>query len=137
MSVYEAGDEVTQLPCKHHYHLDCVTAWLKDNSSCPICRHEMPKAAKDEAVPAQAEDIEGPGFLPAFPEEGPWTCPGCETANAEINPGAACMGCGVLMNTWNFIRANTSQFRLTASVINYFQAMRQQDKGVAAEGAGR
>ncbi|KAB5514966.1 hypothetical protein GE09DRAFT_1161704 [Coniochaeta sp. 2T2.1] len=32
------GDEVTVLPCKHWFHGDCVTLWLKEHNTCPICR---------------------------------------------------------------------------------------------------
>lgn len=32
------GDEVSVLPCKHWYHGDCVTLWLKEHNTCPICR---------------------------------------------------------------------------------------------------
>lgn len=32
------GQEVTVLPCKHWFHGDCVTAWLKEHDTCPHCR---------------------------------------------------------------------------------------------------
>ncbi|KUI62693.1 hypothetical protein VP1G_09804 [Cytospora mali] len=32
------GDEVTVLPCKHWFHGDCVTLWLKEHNTCPVCR---------------------------------------------------------------------------------------------------
>eukprot|EP00494_Astrolonche_serrata_P032359 UN32628 len=32
---------VTQLPCKHYYHKECVTPWLKSHNTCPICRKEF------------------------------------------------------------------------------------------------
>lgn len=32
------GDEVMALPCKHWFHPDCVTLWLKEHNTCPICR---------------------------------------------------------------------------------------------------
>lgn len=32
------GDEVTVLPCTHWYHGECVTLWLKEHNTCPICR---------------------------------------------------------------------------------------------------
>jgi len=32
---------VTQLECKHHYHKSCVTPWLTNHNTCPICRHEL------------------------------------------------------------------------------------------------
>ena len=27
---FEAGDEVSTLPCSHFYHPDCIGQWLKD-----------------------------------------------------------------------------------------------------------
>ena len=32
------GDEVVVLPCKHWYHGECVTLWLKEHNTCPVCR---------------------------------------------------------------------------------------------------
>lgn len=32
------GDEATVLPCKHWFHGECVTLWLKEHNTCPICR---------------------------------------------------------------------------------------------------
>ncbi|MBE3111506.1 MAG: hypothetical protein IMZ46_13550 [Acidobacteria bacterium] len=32
------GDEVIFLPCKHWFHEACVTMWLKEHNTCPICR---------------------------------------------------------------------------------------------------
>ncbi|KAB5540398.1 hypothetical protein GE09DRAFT_255128 [Coniochaeta sp. 2T2.1] len=34
----KVGDEVTVLPCKHWFHGECVTLWLKEHNTCPICR---------------------------------------------------------------------------------------------------
>lgn len=34
----QVGEEVTVLPCKHWFHGECVTLWLKEHNTCPICR---------------------------------------------------------------------------------------------------
>lgn len=38
MDNVEIGQEVTVLPCKHWFHGDCVTSWLKEHDTCPHCR---------------------------------------------------------------------------------------------------
>jgi len=34
-------EEVSQLPCKHCYHFQCVSRWLEEHDTCPICRHPI------------------------------------------------------------------------------------------------
>lgn len=41
----QIGDEVTVLPCKHWFHGECVTLWLKEHNTCPICRAPIEKRA--------------------------------------------------------------------------------------------
>ena len=36
--VWEQDDELTQLPCCHEFHTECVTAWLNKAANCPLCR---------------------------------------------------------------------------------------------------
>lgn len=38
---YEDGDALLTLPCKHHYHADCIKNWLQINKVCPICSAEV------------------------------------------------------------------------------------------------
>eukprot|EP00252_Welwitschia_mirabilis_P010074 TRINITY_DN2317_c0_g1_i1.p1 TRINITY_DN2317_c0_g1~~TRINITY_DN2317_c0_g1_i1.p1 ORF type:complete len:283 (-),score=75.59 TRINITY_DN2317_c0_g1_i1:261-1109(-) len=38
---YEGGDLMINLPCKHHYHSECIRDWLKINKVCPICNKEV------------------------------------------------------------------------------------------------
>ncbi|KAK1438946.1 hypothetical protein QVD17_04759 [Tagetes erecta] len=35
-------EKVTQLPCKHHYHGECIIPWLSIRNTCPVCRFELP-----------------------------------------------------------------------------------------------
>ncbi|KAH9254072.1 hypothetical protein BASA81_007947 [Batrachochytrium salamandrivorans] len=44
---------ICQLPCLHYFHDDCVLPWLRDKSSCPNCRFQLPSDVSDFA-PAQA-----------------------------------------------------------------------------------
>ncbi|XP_027150190.1 E3 ubiquitin-protein ligase RNF126-like [Coffea eugenioides] len=36
------GLEVTQTPCKHVFHGECILQWLNYGSWCPLCRSEIP-----------------------------------------------------------------------------------------------
>lgn len=33
--------EVTRLPCMHTFHTSCCWTWLKDNATCPVCKHRV------------------------------------------------------------------------------------------------
>lgn len=49
LSSFEVGDEMTQLPCAHQYHCNCLSEWLCLSASCPMCKRELP-------VPRQEAD---------------------------------------------------------------------------------
>ncbi|XP_019087629.1 PREDICTED: E3 ubiquitin ligase BIG BROTHER-like [Camelina sativa] len=38
---YEKGDKMITLPCKHIYHKDCISRWLKENRVCCVCKREV------------------------------------------------------------------------------------------------
>ncbi|KAJ8250023.1 hypothetical protein COCON_G00232390 [Conger conger] len=40
-STYTEGDELRMLPCLHDYHVQCIDRWLKESSTCPICRGDV------------------------------------------------------------------------------------------------
>jgi SWI/SNF-related matrix-associated actin-dependent regulator of chromatin subfamily A3 len=34
-----------ELPCEHAFDKACLSKWLEDNHSCPVCRAKMPQSA--------------------------------------------------------------------------------------------
>lgn len=35
---YDDGDELRELPCRHHFHSTCIDKWLHINATCPLCK---------------------------------------------------------------------------------------------------
>ncbi|KAM6926889.1 uncharacterized protein PEZ65_010337 [Lycodopsis pacificus] len=38
---YTDGEKLRMLPCFHDYHVQCIDRWLKENTTCPICRANL------------------------------------------------------------------------------------------------
>ncbi|XP_017545151.1 uncharacterized protein si:ch211-59o9.10 [Pygocentrus nattereri] len=38
---YKEGENLRMLPCLHDYHVNCIDRWLKESSTCPICRADV------------------------------------------------------------------------------------------------
>ena len=34
-------DNHVTLPCKHHYHENCILEWFDKKSNCPLCRMKI------------------------------------------------------------------------------------------------
>jgi E3 ubiquitin-protein ligase RNF38/44 len=58
LSAFSDGEKLRQLSCcKHYFHADCINLWLKNRSSCPICRALVAgKRKNSSAVAAPARD---------------------------------------------------------------------------------
>jgi E3 ubiquitin-protein ligase RNF115/126 len=39
--VFEQGVELTELPCKHIFHIPCIEYWLKMNGTCPVLNNPI------------------------------------------------------------------------------------------------
>lgn len=40
---YDDGIELRELPCRHHFHCDCIDKWLYINATCPLCKFNILK----------------------------------------------------------------------------------------------
>lgn len=56
-SISETSEVQIRLPChqKHTVGSNCITTWLKDHNTCPVCRYEF--------FPAEKTDAERPEIL--------------------------------------------------------------------------
>ncbi|ODQ79169.1 hypothetical protein BABINDRAFT_149167 [Babjeviella inositovora NRRL Y-12698] len=43
--------EPVQLECSHLFGRSCLSEWLKANTTCPLCRHQVVKSSEASAVP--------------------------------------------------------------------------------------
>lgn len=48
MDEVNIGEQVTELPCHHWFHHQCVAAWLAEHDTCPHCRKGISKSNSNE-----------------------------------------------------------------------------------------
>ncbi|KAG4281042.1 hypothetical protein FPRO04_13449 [Fusarium proliferatum] len=59
------GNMATFLPCKHWYHEECVTVWLKAHNTCPICRTTIEKTDRTSDNSSGSNQPQGPDLGPS------------------------------------------------------------------------
>ena len=38
---YQIGENIIELNCKHIFHIECISEWVKYKSECPVCRQSI------------------------------------------------------------------------------------------------
>ena len=71
----QVGEDVIELPCtdRHYFHIqrdECpgIYPWLKENNTCPLCRHKFPSEEK-QIVPEESHEEPEPELSEAPPVE--------------------------------------------------------------------
>jgi len=41
LSLFENGDELRILPCRHRFHSECIDQWFRSHRTCPMCRIDV------------------------------------------------------------------------------------------------
>jgi len=69
----QENEDIIELPCedKHYFHIkkeECegIYPWLKDNHTCPLCRHEFPSEEKEVQPDEVQEEIIQPTQMPTL-----------------------------------------------------------------------
>ncbi|XP_057266445.1 LOW QUALITY PROTEIN: E3 ubiquitin-protein ligase Praja-2 [Pezoporus wallicus] len=47
---YVENEIITELPCHHLFHRTCVTLWLKESGTCPVCRRVLARVPPETAA---------------------------------------------------------------------------------------
>lgn len=47
---YEPGEQLRFLPCKHHFHQECVDEWLQLDKSCCLCKQDIDSESANGAA---------------------------------------------------------------------------------------
>ncbi|KAL7569144.1 hypothetical protein ACA910_016974 [Epithemia clementina (nom. ined.)] len=50
LSEYDDSEMLTQLPCNHVYHGECIQAWTQNHVKCPLCNFDLEEAKSAASV---------------------------------------------------------------------------------------
>jgi len=53
---FKPSDEVSTLPCGHHFHYSEISQWLRDKRTCPLCNQEVTMKALLEKQAGTTDD---------------------------------------------------------------------------------
>jgi hypothetical protein len=59
MEEVNIGEQVTELPCRHWFHHECISAWLSEHDTCPHCRKGITKPSGNSGNANQSEATAG------------------------------------------------------------------------------
>merc|ERR1719217_246908 len=51
---FQSGELLTELPCRHFFHVECVAKWFQRSTRCPLCRCGCQVAASEDASETSA-----------------------------------------------------------------------------------
>jgi Ring finger domain len=54
---YVDQEKLNILPCRHHFHPNCIKLWLETNKLCPICKQAID--GHDDAIDGHDDAIDG------------------------------------------------------------------------------
>mmetsp|Transcript_25097 Transcript_25097/g.31301 ORF Transcript_25097/g.31301 Transcript_25097/m.31301 type:complete len:200 (+) Transcript_25097:71-670(+) len=55
---FQKVEELARLRlCKHYFHLSCITEWIKNKPSCPLCNNQLKASEDGHTPPGENVDI--------------------------------------------------------------------------------
>lgn len=88
MDEVHVTEEVTELPCKHWFHHQCVAAWLSEHDTCPHCRKGITKPSANAGNNSSSGNATSSGVEPTSSMPGAFGVTGEGTPeNPFIVPG--------------------------------------------------
>jgi hypothetical protein len=55
----QSGELVTLMHCDHWFHGECITTWLNDHNTCPICRKSISEGLEEALEKYPVRRLEG------------------------------------------------------------------------------